>query len=187
MARLVLLFALPLLAACAALQSPRAGLSPTSFTEEPRFVLAVEKLVIDEESAAAASPRTFRIAGPGPADVAKGWARQRLVAEGERGLARLRILEASVTETAAPASREIGGYETSAEERALMARLRVELVIEGDGERRRTLGEVTAERRLRSIPSPAEIEAERDFLLAELARRFDNVMTAQTQALLAGF
>lgn len=185
MPRLALFLIMPLIAGCAALESPRAALAPTVFSDEPRFALSVARLVVEDESARA-SPRA-PATGLGPADVAKSWASRRLVVHGGTGSARFRILEASVTETFAPASRQIGGYETSAQERELTARLRVELVIEGDGEPRRARGEVTAERRLGSLPSRAEIEAERDFLLSELARRFDNVMAAQTQALLAGF
>lgn len=186
MHRHALFVAVLMLAACAALPKPDAT-PAISFADAPRLQLNVMKLAIEQAAGVEAPPRAMPTASLLPADVARSWARKRIATTGMQGVARFRILEASVVDTTLPGTGQIGGFETSMQERSLIARLRVELVLEGIGAERRALGEATAERRIRGAPSRAEREAQYDALLSDLARRFDDVMTAQVGAALAGF
>jgi hypothetical protein len=186
MRRLALLLAVLTLAACAALPQPNAAPAIT-FGDKPRLQLNVAKLEIEEAAGVEMVPQALPTASLAPADVARSWARQRIATAGTQGVARFRILEASVVDTTLPGTGHMGGFETSMQERSLIARLRVDLVLEGIGNERRALGDATAERRVHGTLSPAEREAQYDALLGDLARRFDDVMTAQVGAALAGF
>jgi hypothetical protein len=186
MRKLLGLAALFVLAACASL--PKPGAQPViSFDGQPRLQLKTEKLDIEDVTPTSNPSQALPANFLKPADVALSWARQRIATTGTTGIAHFRILESSVVENTLPASARIGGYGTSGQERTLVARLRAELVIDGLGGKTRALGEATAERRIRSALPPPELEAENDALLSELARRFDNVMTAQVGAMLTGF
>ncbi len=186
MRQLVGLAALLMLAACGSL--PKPGAVPAiSFGDQPRLQLKTAKLEIEDAAQANIQSQALPTDFLKPVDVALSWARQRIATTGATGVAHFRILESSVVEQTLPATTRIGGYGTSGQERTLVARLRVELVIDGLGEQKRALGEATAERRIRGALPPPELEAENDALMNELARRFDNVMTAQVGAALTGF
>lgn len=186
MRRLTALVGLFMLAACASL--PKLGAVPAiSFADQPRLTVNVAKLEVEDATGPNAPSQLLTAASLEPADIAQSWARQRIATTGATGVARLRILESSVVENTLPAPARVGGYGTSGQERTLVARLRAELVIDGPGDQKRALGEVTAERRIRGALAAPELEAHNEALLNELARRFDNVMTAQVGAALAGF
>lgn len=178
---------LALLCACTADVPVPGGPPKFAFREAEPFRLPVAALEIEMRYVPPNRPpnveHTYSVS---PADIARAWARDRIVLNGTAGRVRVIIREASVIEEGLPTQGGLRGYLTTEQDRKLTARLRVELVIEEARGTGRANAEATSSRTLPETANISAVEVEYYGLLDQLARNFDAQMSSQLGGYLVG-
>ncbi len=98
------------LAACASTPPPRPEIPRVTFTHRPRLGFAVTSIDIAQEFVASGqAPNVEHIVPIPPAQVARQWAVDRLVAAGPEGNLRYVIVDAAITETELKTDKTVSG------------------------------------------------------------------------------
>lgn len=157
------------------------------FTGEPPMPLRAASLVIEEAYRTGGGVSTveqnYKAA---PADIARGWARDRIRLVGATGTVTVRIVDARVTEKKLEVKKGLVGLFKDEQDRELNARLEVQILYthpQGNGA---VAAAATATRTLGEHMSMNQAEESYYMLLRELANAFDTAMSAEVQTHLVG-
>ncbi len=175
------------LSACASDLPKRTSVPQFKFGGEPPMQLKAAKLIIqDVYTSPGTDPNVEHEYQAKPADIVRGWARDRLRLTGSQGTVTVRILEASVIEQKLNVSKGLKGLVSDEEDREFKGRLRVEITYLSPTGNGRVGAEATATRTLTEHMSLNKVETAYYTLLRELANYFDSAMTAEVQSRLEG-
>jgi hypothetical protein len=125
---IILLSSLELLSGC--ISKPRLALKPTiGFSGKP-ITLAVASVVVDNDyHPSGILPNIEQLYSITPSTIAQCWADTRLVAVGTRGLATLKIFDASIIERKLPVRNDFMSFFSDQVDKKIIGKLRAVLII----------------------------------------------------------